>query len=237
MPNWVTTIMRVRGTPAQLHDFREFAREQKSPEAPDADSRELDFNKFIPMPASLQISHDSHAEFGAQLLLGLPCKALSYPWAADKGIHTPAQFMEWLLREHPEQHAGAGAMAVNYREHGHFSWYGWAVEHWGTKWNACDTEVLGEVPPNGEQASAELAYRLNTAWALPEPVLYAMSFRFPGLEFSGTFSEESDAFHGEFVGSKGEMSITTRDGPDPSESSDAGPEVQEQEQDEDSLPF
>lgn len=225
MPNWVTTVMHVRGTPAQLHEYREFAREQKTPGAPEADSRELDFGKFIPMPPGLQISHDSFAEMGAELLLGLPCKALSYPWAAAKGLHTPVQFMDWLLREHPEQHACAGAMAANRLEHGHFSWYGWAVEHWGTKWNACSVEVFGGTLPSDEQTHAELVYRFDTAWALPEPVLYAMACHFPALEFSGTFNEESRSFHGDFAGKDGVMRITTRDGAAP------GTELEEDEED------
>lgn len=69
--------------------------------------------------------------------------------------------------------------------------YNWCVAHWGTKWG-----------PSGVRASATTrgaAYRFNTAWAPPLPVVLAMSEKFPSLKFTIKYYEAGNAFKGTLV--------------------------------------
>jgi hypothetical protein len=51
----------------------------------------------------------------------------------------------------------------------------WAIENWGTKWNACHFDVYADKPD-----CYEIAF--NTAWAPPEPVYQKIAEMFPDLE-------------------------------------------------------
>lgn len=44
-----------------------------------------------------------------------------------------------------------------------FNWYRWNNEHWGTKWNACESHV--------ELYYDRLEIEFSTAWGVPQPVL------------------------------------------------------------------
>ena len=81
-----------------------------------------------------------------------------------------------------------------------YNWYNWNVDNWGTKWDACDTEL--------EELSASTAhYRLNTAWSPAEPVFRAMVEQHPKLTFE-IFYEEEQGWGGKLFGENGELSIT-----------------------------
>lgn len=49
-----------------------------------------------------------------------------------------------------------------------FNWYDWHCDHWGTKWNACDTEIDGDD-----------CIRFDTAWSSPRPIFLALSKMYP----------------------------------------------------------
>ena len=79
---------------------------------------------------------------------------------------------------------------------GHNNWFDWSVKNWGTKWNACDPQLIEET----------CSLRFDTAWASPTPVLHALSKQHPGVRFTFRATEESHAFafygellDGEFV--------------------------------------
>ena len=73
-------------------------------------------------------------------------------------------------------------------------WYNWNVRNWGTKWDACNAAVWEE--PN------ELRYDFDTAWAIPEPALIAMSAKYPSLVFD-LHSEEEQGWGADIIFSKG----------------------------------
>lgn len=54
----------------------------------------------------------------------------------------------------------------------------WAREHWGTKWNAFETDLAVDVA--GPDSS--IIGTFMTAWTPPEPVMKELSRRFPDLE-------------------------------------------------------
>ena len=88
----------------------------------------------------------------------------------------------------PEQRAKQEAIyATNKAVYGFQSWYDWSCEKWGTKWNACDAQVLHE-------DDSGISYDFQTAWDAPLPVVVEMSKQFPNLKFTLQSDEESQAF-------------------------------------------
>jgi len=66
-------------------------------------------------------------------------------------------------------------------------WEGWAVEHWGTKWNAQSVDMRDERPDR-------FWFQFMTAWDFPTPVFAALAREFPALVFEGSAYEESGEF-------------------------------------------
>jgi hypothetical protein len=87
--------------------------------------------------------------------------------------------------------------ATNKALYGFASWYDWACEKWGTKWNASDAVVLHE-------DDSGISYDFQTAWDAPLPVIVEMSKQFPNLRFILQSDEESQSFfyEKEFVAGK-----------------------------------
>lgn len=73
---------------------------------------------------------------------------------------------------------------------------GWAVEHWGVKWNAWDLLLSPRTNPE------RFHFQFATPWDFPYPVFDALAKEFPALVFSGSAYEENHAFElvGEFNG-------------------------------------
>ena len=51
-------------------------------------------------------------------------------------------------------------------KYGKNNWYDWSIDNWGTKWNACNTEV--------EQRDGTLMYRFETASDCPRNIAYQL---------------------------------------------------------------
>lgn len=51
-------------------------------------------------------------------------------------------------------------------KYGADNWYDWSIDNWGTKWNACNTEV--------EQRDGTLVYHFDTAWDCPREIVNAL---------------------------------------------------------------
>jgi hypothetical protein len=63
----------------------------------------------------------------------------------------------------------------NLEKYGHTDWYNWSVENWGTKWNSYGYD---SVPKYQE---GELSICFLTAWSRVDPILIALSERFPDV--------------------------------------------------------
>ena len=68
--------------------------------------------------------------------------------------------------------------------------YIWAVDHWGTKWNAIYPEI------EGEPGSGRVRYDFETANSTPDVWLFTVSTTHPSLTFDHEFCEEFDHFAG-----------------------------------------
>jgi hypothetical protein len=79
-------------------------------------------------------------------------------------------------------------------EYGHADWYSWAIDNWGTKWNACDSR-MGESRLDKDTDTLTQVITFNTAWATPEPVLLALSEQYPTVQLNVTFADEDAGFN------------------------------------------
>lgn len=64
------------------------------------------------------------------------------------------------------------------KNYGFNNWYDWSIENWGTKWNASEPIIENEV------------IEFQTAWATPEPIMLALSRKFPDVTFSVKYADE-----------------------------------------------
>lgn len=69
-----------------------------------------------------------------------------------------------------------------------FNWYEWQNRFWGTKWNACDIQMVE--PTRNADGSWVVEYTFNTAWCCPSPVFKALCAKYPNLSFEGTYEIE-----------------------------------------------
>jgi hypothetical protein len=63
-------------------------------------------------------------------------------------------------------------------KYGFNNWYDWRYEHWGTKWNADEIHI----------SDNEITF--NTAWCNPQPLLVALSRKYPDIQFNISFADE-----------------------------------------------
>lgn len=59
------------------------------------------------------------------------------------------------------------------------NWYNWNCNNWGTKWNSYGVEFHGDDTVS-----------FDTAWSHPQPVMEALSAKFPDATFEVKFADE-----------------------------------------------
>lgn len=88
-------------------------------------------------------------------------------------------------------------------ETGHFGWYSWSLEHWGTKWNSCNPEI----DIQGKRIYWE------TAWS-PSPKIVAAIHEKTGIPMYYIYTEEQIiVFAGEMIFKEGELKVRETDNP------------------------
>lgn len=77
-------------------------------------------------------------------------------------------------------------------------WYDWNNHHWGTKWDACEVEIVDDCPDT-------ITYKFETAWGAPlDLFVNILSKQYPNLTFNHEFEEEQ-GWGGEFIFANGEI--------------------------------
>ena len=192
-PNWVSCDFSVRipyfegkGKEASkqkaIKELREFASWART-------GKELiDFRKFIPYPKEF-VDMDREQLIHAQKYKAAWTRYMN-KLGRDPNADESKKFWDDYHRKHP-------AVKDGFNSGG----YEWCCENWGTKWNACHTEL-------GYMQDDEVMYHFDTAWSPANPVILAMSKKFPILEFTLTYFECGCAFHGVFQCKEGKV---TRD--------------------------
>ena len=158
MPNWTVNTIRALGTPQDLRAFLEALKWE---------DKVFDFNRIIPMPELL--------EHTAKDLLGQRVKSR---YVIDTTVDGP---LEKNIRPFTEDEEAV------LKSIGHSNWYDWSVEHWGTKWNACYSEI-----DETGSASGYVEIRFETAWAAPVPVFQRMFELFPQISFVCVWKHEGE---------------------------------------------
>jgi hypothetical protein len=77
------------------------------------------------------------------------------------------------------------------------AWYGWAVENWGTKWNARDAKHSTKDPAH--------VLWFDTAWSPPVPVFESLAKQFPTHEIVVYSDEYMNHLHVTFTLKDGEV--------------------------------
>ncbi len=125
----------------------------------------FDFNRLIPMPPELDVPDDSQGQLGYKILYGDWESVARYDWTPD--ARSRQELVDWLAQRNPEALELGRRYRENERRHGAKTWYQWALDHWGTKWNAYQFRIVNDDEP------FEVAFL--TAWAPPHPVIEALA--------------------------------------------------------------
>lgn len=201
MPNHITNIVTIKGDNADIEKCLLAVKREKNPQADkdndDSTDRAFDFEKIIPMPSTLKITSGSNVD-NAMLVLGENPKKLeemlSWPWVIKEGITTKNGILESLKQRLTEKDFEEARTAImNIQLYGTKDWYEWAIQNWGTKWNAYSISV-GEILPEMNDTNTIVDYKcevqFDTAWSTPVPVLIQLSKMFPTLSFEIKFADE-----------------------------------------------
>jgi len=191
MADFVTTLVVLTGPPASLADFS----------AAHLKAGNFDFNTVHPMPPELEIESDSFVETGYAALYGdWTTEAGRWMYkepAAAFGFPFPLESREQVLRC-LESFDCADLYLVpartyhdNVIKHGHGDWYGWRMEHWGTKWNADDVRMA--------TSPGAIAFSFVTAGAFPKIVFKTLSQSYPDLAFHVRYFDEHFRWARDFV--------------------------------------
>ena len=116
MPNHVTNILHINGTPEQVKEVRDAISGVDDEGEPLA----IIFDKIDPMPDELNVTSSHESRVAAQ----------------EMGM--PSRFGFNMERRPSDDVALIETCKENIRKHGHPTWYEWRVENWGTKWGAYD---------------------------------------------------------------------------------------------------
>lgn len=157
MPNRITNHVYLTGEPGDVVDAMDSVWSHESM---------FDFNVLIPMPSELEIFERSGFT-DALIPTGLP-QRLGSEEAARRILAASDSDVEIMIQG-----------VRNWRKHGHPYWYGWRVEHWGTKWSAYSISEL-----KGGWLSFE------TAWAMPHEIFIALSAANPDVVVRVEFADE-----------------------------------------------
>jgi hypothetical protein len=148
MPNHVTNILSIDAEEALLKEIRE-----RVAGGDESEDLLLDFQKIVPMPEELE--------------------------GTDSPPRPPRQLDDETEDAHEERvKAWVELQADLLRRFGHADWYGWRLEHWGTKWKCYGVD------------ETEIGWRFDTAWSAPVKVVLALSAMFPDAVFTLEWADE-----------------------------------------------
>jgi len=146
-----------------------------------------DLDKFI-QAVTLPKSSDLGTEYD-----------LTLPYPTPKELaETPSVFYS----DPDKQSEQAKIEQANLDKYGYKNWYDWNIAHWGTKWPPRVEEFDLDDAQHDGLWSIHALY--ETAWCPPTKLIQKLSELFPTLVFHTSFDEESQAFVGCEIFSKGQ---------------------------------
>jgi hypothetical protein len=176
MPNHITNILRIEGSPERVKELLNTIKGKEK-------NHLVDFNKISPMPETLNITSGSNVDNAIALLKndkGYFKKMLDYPWVKREEIKNITQLKRRIKKGISEKEFEEAKLAIrNIELYGHKDWYSWSNANWGTKWNSYDNARV-----NKNTISFE------TAWSTPFPVMEKLSEMFPDVTLHIAFADE-----------------------------------------------
>lgn len=198
MPNWCQNVLTVTGTLSELIRFKYDLIKGTGVEGDLAEA--FSFATFVPVPADVLTG-----PCGGGTFVRTPEGWQDVP-SFVKGSKYEEEFLELegedaraLLRQngHEVERLSFGTAAdgtiVNLNDpeelRGRLTWYKWNCQHWGSKWDACDTRIMVD-------EADRLTLEFDTAWSPPVPVVETMLEQYPELDFELSYVEEGMGFAG-----------------------------------------
>lgn len=177
MPNWCSTRMTIKGSPAECERFIAgvFAEE--------VEEEIYDFT--TPYPYKVK---------GTRIEKKLSIITAFLP--------IPQELFEVTAPVREEQSELAQQMQEKY---GFSNWYDWQYENWGVKWGDCHTEYLDENLIDHEDGERTIEYSFDTPWGNASTAFLKISAMFPTLRFDFFHDEEAGFFQGCEVMKNGEL--------------------------------
>lgn len=195
MPNWVKNVVKTSEETMSKIKEKYFT------------NGNLDFNKIIPMPKSLELTSGSITEMAifyaftqkdeigrkeiVELLKNKEEFMYGNLWEEIKHYYHSGHFKDIESKAKtyiPEDVAKelniktleelGDAYISNLKQYGSTTWYDWCVEHWGTKWGASRCQ------------SDNHTIIFETAWATPEPIFEKISEEFPNDIIKVEYADE-----------------------------------------------
>lgn len=178
MPNHITNVIEFDCPPEQ---FVRIAESLKSD--PSEPLGQVDFNKLIPMPASLDIEAGSRGETGYRAYREFVSKAKGL--GPVETLKLEQQYKERFSTDPMIWELGK-QYDSNIQKYGCPNWYDWCVDNWNTKWNAYECTPV-------EPADRRLEFL--TAWAGVPPIVEAISNRCPSVTVRYAWADENIGYN------------------------------------------
>jgi hypothetical protein len=142
-----------------------------------------DFDKVVPMPPTLHVEVHSGIESAVEYALRLIEKDDDTPEGIRSLINSMkaanAKKSKSALEFNDDEWEIFITCLNNVRKYGHMYWYSWAIENWGTKWNACSCEK-----------NSDTEFYFETAWSPVPNLIQMMAAQFPLVGINYEWSDE-----------------------------------------------
>ncbi|OBS08984.1 DUF1281 family ferredoxin-like fold protein [Acidihalobacter prosperus] len=199
MPNHVINrVVVVDGDPEALRQFLSQNDEGES---------YFDFEKLVPMPESLNIQSGSVGRIGHQLYYSDNPSVLDY-WIIEKirayrEAHPECAKLSDLevarvAYKGSEEERLGHLYEENRKRYGATTWYEWACNNWGTKWNAYDYDEVDGLRE----------FVFDTAWSPAEPIYRKLAEILPEHRILIGCFDEGSCFACLYVLQDGELEVT-----------------------------
>ena len=186
MPNWINNNVCIEGNKKDILAIKELLHTETANGKGMYDN-EFDFDKIIPMPEELWLECGSitNDAINAAKTKILP-QNMKFPY----DVTMPYDKEKTILHNLDDLIALGNKYINNIKKYGCATWYDWACDHWGTKWNSSEARII-ESDMNSETNSC-IVYEFDTAWHEPTPVFHALSEKFPNIVITVRASYEGN---------------------------------------------
>lgn len=209
MPNWVCNHLTIKGENS--------VEIMKSMLIDDEDSEygyEFDFNKILPMPKELDIFSQGVNKTCAKLFINnmledspaytkyakLFLKAYGKDLVMTEDEITKEmngmlkfrdfQSKELFFKTKADVNAYGKQALDNYAKYKATDWYDWCCDNWGTKWNACHSQI-------NDMGKADIYF--DTAWSSVPKLMAMLAAKHPDCKIEYEYAEEQPGINAGYI--------------------------------------